>query len=291
MEATDFANGLAAVMIEGKWGYIDKTGTLVIPCRYDWAGPFTDSLAPVESEEMVGYIDRRGEITLPYQFRDGRNFSDGLAPVTLDGCKWGYIDTSGKMVIQPRFKRAFPFSSGRALVYTNKRIEYKPTISDLPALMKSARSLKCQSDLNNARHICEKILEIGPDTTSGASAKILLETGLPFRDVKHESQHAYKGGLIMSTNHQYTDALKYYEKALQAEPECFVYMGGLAYVYTELKQFEKAEALMKRALELNPKYARGYYRLSLVESGRGNKARAVEYLKKARELDPGDTWF
>ena len=49
-EAHDFSDGLAAVNqgakghMGGKWGYIDKDGTLMIPFRYDFAGQFTKAV-------------------------------------------------------------------------------------------------------------------------------------------------------------------------------------------------------------------------------------------------------
>ena len=37
-EATDFSEGLAAVKIGGKWGFVDKSGKFVIPLGdYKWA--------------------------------------------------------------------------------------------------------------------------------------------------------------------------------------------------------------------------------------------------------------
>lgn len=42
-DARSFSNGLAAVKQNGKWGYIDLTGDVVIPCEFDGAGPFNTS--------------------------------------------------------------------------------------------------------------------------------------------------------------------------------------------------------------------------------------------------------
>jgi hypothetical protein len=35
-DVQDFDNGLAAVKLDGKWGFIDKTGTMVIKAEYDY---------------------------------------------------------------------------------------------------------------------------------------------------------------------------------------------------------------------------------------------------------------
>jgi hypothetical protein len=57
--ADTFIDGLALVKKNGKWGYIDKTGTVVIAPQFD---------------QVVGAL----------------GFPEGLAPVKKGG-KWGYI--------------------------------------------------------------------------------------------------------------------------------------------------------------------------------------------------------
>ena len=38
--ADGFSEGLARVILNGKWGFIDKSGREVIPCKYDNAWKF-----------------------------------------------------------------------------------------------------------------------------------------------------------------------------------------------------------------------------------------------------------
>ena len=46
-----FSDGMARVTDENlKYGFIDKTGHLVIPCQYDDAGDFSEGLASVMEE-------------------------------------------------------------------------------------------------------------------------------------------------------------------------------------------------------------------------------------------------
>ena len=65
--AESFSDGLAAVYTDDGWGYIDRTGRMVIPPRFIQAGPFSEGLAPVCTGEGCGYIRHawtpiRGEI-------------------------------------------------------------------------------------------------------------------------------------------------------------------------------------------------------------------------------------
>ncbi|MBP3641028.1 WG repeat-containing protein [Parabacteroides merdae] len=67
---TKFNYGLAPVMIEGKYGFIDKLGNLVIPNRYEWADSFKDNgLASVKMEGKYGTIDLNGELVVPCTYQ------------------------------------------------------------------------------------------------------------------------------------------------------------------------------------------------------------------------------
>ena len=48
----DFAGqsleGLTRIRLNGKYGFIDKTGREVSPFKYAWAGGFIEGLAPVK---------------------------------------------------------------------------------------------------------------------------------------------------------------------------------------------------------------------------------------------------
>ena len=67
--------------MSGRWGYIDTTGTLVIPLQFDRAAPPSDGLALVEVSGKWGYIDKSGKTVIKPQFGEARSFADGLAAV------------------------------------------------------------------------------------------------------------------------------------------------------------------------------------------------------------------
>jgi WG containing repeat len=58
---------LAAVKVNGKWGYINSRGTPVIPPSFDMARPFAQGLAAVSMGDRYGYIDRTGSQSIPIQ--------------------------------------------------------------------------------------------------------------------------------------------------------------------------------------------------------------------------------
>ena len=87
-----------------KWGYIDKTGRLIIPFTFDLAMDFSEGLAVVEIEGKYGYIDKTGNFVIQPQFHRVGDFSERLAPVKPIDAGWpgnlAYINRKGQIVIQ-----------------------------------------------------------------------------------------------------------------------------------------------------------------------------------------------
>lgn len=110
-----FSEGLAYVVVKGKWGFINRAGDIIIKPQFDDAGCFRNGLAPVERNGKWGYIDRTGKLVVDFVWDWGFEFYEERALVMLAG-RWGYIDASGKDVIKPQFDVANSFSEGLALV-------------------------------------------------------------------------------------------------------------------------------------------------------------------------------
>ena len=89
-DARPFADGYAAVKRDGLWGFLDRTGQVVLDFQYEDALSFGQHLAAVRTGSFWGYISRTGELVIPAQFLAARSFSGGSAPVqTAEG--WQFI--------------------------------------------------------------------------------------------------------------------------------------------------------------------------------------------------------
>ena len=64
-----------------KYGYIDKQGNEVIPCKYDYAGGFRDGITTVKKNGKYGYIDKQGNEVVACKYDYAGGFSDGMAVV------------------------------------------------------------------------------------------------------------------------------------------------------------------------------------------------------------------
>ena len=78
-------NGYAAVCKDGKWGYVDADGELVIDYTYEDAQSFQNGYAAVCIGGLWGYIDEEGELVIDAQFVTATKFSSsGTAAVKAE---------------------------------------------------------------------------------------------------------------------------------------------------------------------------------------------------------------
>ena len=113
-----FSDGMALVRMNGKRGFINKEGKLVIPCKYDFADYFSEGLAPVEMNGKLGFINKEGNLVIPCKYNYAESFSEGLAGIVMNG-KRGFINKEGKMVIPCKYNSGDFFSEGLAGVIMN----------------------------------------------------------------------------------------------------------------------------------------------------------------------------
>ncbi len=126
-------NILLPVRVNGKWGFINQTGRIVIRPRFSVATDFSEGRAWVRDENTWFYlIDETGKAVLAGQYyRYADRFSEGVAAVQGESVddKIGFIDRSGKPVIPPKFDgfRGEPlwgFVDGLAIVESNGKTGY-----------------------------------------------------------------------------------------------------------------------------------------------------------------------
>ena len=102
--AAPFKDGLARVLTADKYGYMDKTGNVVINCDYEDFDDFHDGMARVSNGKTFGYIDKTGEEKFMMDTTGIFNYKYGLAAFTV-GNKVGYIDKESRVVIPPEYDK------------------------------------------------------------------------------------------------------------------------------------------------------------------------------------------
>jgi len=107
-----YSEDLINVCLDGKWGYIDREGDLVIECIYDEAWQFGGGVAPVKLEDKVGFIDNEGNVVVDFKWDDCEyvwqieNYNpssvyewDGeIRFAVADGAVWHITDNNGNVI-------------------------------------------------------------------------------------------------------------------------------------------------------------------------------------------------
>lgn len=131
-DAVELPNeGLLPVMKDGKLGFADLNGSLVIPMIYehhsgeeednnaDTVYGFREGLASVSNGEMFGYIDVNGNIVIPFKYTWADAFKNGKAVVNTVDAAGNYdefkIDKTGNRLSEPAYVDEQGLKEGIAL--------------------------------------------------------------------------------------------------------------------------------------------------------------------------------
>ena len=111
--ADDFWHGLGTVFICGRYVSIDASGTL-----HPFETPTEGHLVVRQTGDKFGFVDGSEKFRIAPTFDGALPFSEGFAAVKR-GDKWGFIDRHGDFVIEPQFEGAFYFREGVATAETD----------------------------------------------------------------------------------------------------------------------------------------------------------------------------
>lgn len=119
-----FSEGHSAVEVDGKWGLINEKGEYVLKPQFESLGGLHNGLLSFRSGDKCGFIDIHGKVIIKPMFYWVDEFSEGLCAVSTDFRskevrKYGYIDTTGKLVVDFQFQHAKKFENGRGKIQLN----------------------------------------------------------------------------------------------------------------------------------------------------------------------------
>jgi hypothetical protein len=151
----DFSEGLAGVVVNGKYGFVNKNGEMVIQPRFELqrggnhgqliisSGRFSEGLACVRVGELYGYINHKGDFVIQPQFLHAQGFSEGLAwVVTRDETtrianKAGWINKSGQWVVTGVQGRSLSPGLREFFSYTNQLLDWRYSEGLVPFIISS----------------------------------------------------------------------------------------------------------------------------------------------------------
>lgn len=120
-----FSEGFSAVEIKDKWGLIDEKGKYIIEPKYEYLGSMRNGLMSFREEDKYGFINLEEEVIIKPQFDWVGGFSEEMCVFRNDNGenqigKYGFVDKEGKIAIHPKFDYADKFENGRAKAQLGK---------------------------------------------------------------------------------------------------------------------------------------------------------------------------
>ena len=90
---------LFAAHKDGKFGFVNKSGKLIIQNRFDTVSKFSEGLAAIKLNGNWGFVDENDRMVISSQFDEATDFFNGLSKVKQSG-KFNLIDQQGNLLLE-----------------------------------------------------------------------------------------------------------------------------------------------------------------------------------------------
>ena len=202
LHVENFAYGYAKVQKGAKDGFIDKTGKIVIPIKYDFVSPFDENeLALVNKDGKYGYINRWGREIIPIEYDDiDFSFYEYLCSAKKDG-KYAVVDVKGRLITSFLYDDISRFFGGVA----------KFKLDDKWGLLNSFGEIIIPNEYEEIDFAYDELVLAKKDGKYGFLS-LSNETIIPF---EYDSAYIFRDGLApVCINHRWGYINKQNEKVI-----------------------------------------------------------------------------
>ena len=117
--AKAFHDQMAAFKLLGRWGYLDTQDKMIIHPTYDYAGDFIDGYAIVSRNKKIGLINKSGDVVLSLNY-DGIERIESFLKLKTNK-KSGLATLSGKLLMEPHFDELRVLPNNQVIVSLNRK--------------------------------------------------------------------------------------------------------------------------------------------------------------------------
>jgi hypothetical protein len=110
---------LIRIQNEGKFGFMDNSGKIIIPCLYDMAERFGKGLAKVKLNNKTSFITPKGQLLFEFRYEDLTLSEDRF--IVHHQNKYGLLDSQGSLLVKPQYDFISTFTAGVASVKKGKK--------------------------------------------------------------------------------------------------------------------------------------------------------------------------
>ena len=100
------------------------------------------------------------------------------------------------------------------------------------------------------------------------------------------AEEYFQKGNIASENEEHNEAIFYYQKSIEINPQHDYAYNNMGFVYDNKGNYNKAIECYQKSIEINPQYNEAYYNMGFAYQNKGNYNRAIECYEKSIEIDP-----
>ncbi|OHD55033.1 MAG: hypothetical protein A2Y33_14590 [Spirochaetes bacterium GWF1_51_8] len=130
-----FPTVLTPIWQNGKWGFIDHTGKVIVKPVYDYAYPQSDGMNMVKEGPKFGYVNTNGKAIISPKFADAFPFVGGIARIKMKDT-FAYINKVGQIIASGEFEEAYDLSEGLARFKEKGLYGYINSLGDITIVPK-----------------------------------------------------------------------------------------------------------------------------------------------------------
>jgi tetratricopeptide (TPR) repeat protein len=166
-----------------------------------------------------------------------------------------------------------------------KQIAEQKQTANLKGVFDQGRALYAQKQYTQAADVFEKALPLAKEKNVPIVLGQLADTWAKAASIESNPD---------VRKQDQAKSLDYYQKVLQVDPNEASLHNNLGSLYADMGKSEDAAAEFKKAADMDPTHASGYYyNLGAIMVNKGQMNEAAEALKKATDIDPtnANAWY
>lgn len=101
---------------EGKWGFVDTSGNLIIDYQYQNVYDFYQNITLVKKENLWGFINDKGETIVPFGFSKVQKYANFRIVRAKKDAFWYLYNLNGELIIDEKFDTISPIKSKKMTV-------------------------------------------------------------------------------------------------------------------------------------------------------------------------------
>jgi tetratricopeptide (TPR) repeat protein/transglutaminase-like putative cysteine protease len=163
-----------------------------------------------------------------------------------------------------------------------------PDVSPTRILRKA--SLSCSIYAKQCLLLLSTVEEASPPAPNIVSSLAFAPGNAFIQPAVSPAKPLYEAGQRAGTNRDYVTGAQLYEQAVAKDPKYMDAWNALGWTYNNLKRYDKAEAALRKALEIVPTARYAHNNLGQALEGQKKYNESIPEFEKEIELNPKDPW-